>query len=338
MRRFVAILASALLTCGCGQSAREEVVVYTALDREFSEPILEQFESETGIRVLPKYDAESTKTVGLVNVIIQEQNRPRCDLFWNNEMMHMLRLKESGLLDVYAAPAAGDYPASFRSPDNDWYGFAARIRVLVVNTDLVPEDKRPTSVMNLVDPEWQDQVGIAKPLFGTTATHGAVLFAEWGQPKAEEFFGQLKRNAQILSGNKQVAQAVAVGQLAFGLTDTDDAIIERDKGMPVEIVYPDQGDQQMGALFIPNTLGLIRGGPHPAAARRLMDYLLSGQVEAQLAQGDSAQFPLSQNVDTLSRAVAADSPPIKHMDVDFAAAAEIWPQASEFLKATFETD
>ena len=83
---------------GCWSRSAEEVVVYAALDREFSEPLLDEFQRRTGVRVLPKYDVESTKTVGLVNALIQEQARPRCDLFWNNEILHTVRLEKTGLL------------------------------------------------------------------------------------------------------------------------------------------------------------------------------------------------------------------------------------------------
>ena len=138
---------------------------------------------------------------------------------------------------------------------------------------------------------------MAKPLFGTTATHAACLFAAWGDRKAKEFFEKLKRNeVQILSGNKQVAMTVAGGRADFGLTDTDDALIEVEKGMPVVIVYPDQDAGGLGTLFIPNTLAIIHGGPNPAAARRLVDYLLSPEVESTLAAGPSAQIPLNPNV------------------------------------------
>jgi iron(III) transport system substrate-binding protein len=322
-----------VLFAGCWSAAPEEVVVYTALDREFSEPILDQFQRKTGIRVLAKYDVESTKTVNLVNAIIQEGDRPRCDLFWNNEILHTLRLDELGLLDSYACPRAAEYPPAYRGADNEWFGFAARIRVLIVNTDLVPPAERPTSIHDLVDPKWQGRVGIAKPLFGTTATHAAVLFAAWGEDRAQDYFRRLQENAEVLAGNKQVALNVAAGRLAFGWTDTDDAIIERDKGLPVEIVYPDQEPDGLGALFIPNTLALIRGAPHPAHARRLVDYLLSPAVEAQLAAGRSAQFPLNSAVDAKSH--AAGDQPIRHMEVDFAAAAAQWDKAAAFLRDEF---
>jgi len=331
------LLCPVLLSIGgCWSSSGQEVVVYTALDREFSEPIFKDFERETGIKVLAKYDVESTKTVGLVSAIIQEKNRPRCDLFWNNEILHTLRLEKLGLLDTYDAPAAENYPRTYRSTDGAWHGFAARTRVLIVNTNLVAEGKRPDSIRDLTDPEWKGKVAIAKPLFGTTATHAAVLFAAWGDEQAEDFFRRLKENAQVLSGNKQVALAVARGELAFGLTDTDDAIIEKDKGMPVEIVYPDQGEDDMGALFIPNTLGLIKGTANGESARRLVDYLLSSDVEKKLAQGDSAQFPLNSKVAVRSR--AQGDKPIKHMEADFAAAADKWETAAEFLRDEFAAD
>ncbi|MGI9456850.1 MAG: hypothetical protein ACR2NU_09820, partial [Aeoliella sp.] len=68
---------------GCSREP-QEVVVYTALDEVFSQPILDQFAAETGSKVLVKGDTESTKTVGLAQAIISERDRPRCDLFWNN--------------------------------------------------------------------------------------------------------------------------------------------------------------------------------------------------------------------------------------------------------------
>jgi iron(III) transport system substrate-binding protein len=329
----LAIVVLTIGVAGCWSASEQQVVVYTALDREFSEPILLDFEKQTGIRVLPKYDVESTKTVGLVNAIIGEQQRPRCDLFWNNEILHTLRLERIGLLEAYQCARSNDFPPTYRSPEGSWYGLAARIRVLLVNTDLVPEDERPDSILDLVDPKWKGQVGIAKPLFGTTATHAAVLFDRWGEERACDFFLQLKDHAQVLSGNKQVALAVSAGQIAFGLTDTDDAIIERDKAMPVEIVYPDQGDDQIGALFIPNTLALIRGSAHGEQARQLLDYLLSPEVETRLASGTSAQFPLSKLVTAQSRAQGDE--PIRHMEADFSRAAAKWDPAAAFLAETF---
>src|SRR5438876_1646684 len=121
MRPVTVLLATSLFLAGCWSSRQSEVVVYAALDREFSEPVLNDFTKATGIRVLAKYDEESTKTVGLTNVLIQEKSRPRCDVFWNNEILNTLRLEKQGLLDSYRSQAAEAYPEMYRSADGTWH-------------------------------------------------------------------------------------------------------------------------------------------------------------------------------------------------------------------------
>lgn len=344
MSRCLLALAVALLVSsgpGCsfeesrpeGTEGRGEVVVYCALDREFSSAVLEEYGRETGLQVLPKYDIESTKTVGLVSAIIAEQNRPRCDLFWNNEILHTLRLKKLGLLDVFTVEELPKWPEQFRDPQRQWHGFAARARVLLVNTQLVAESERPDSVDDLLDPKWQGKVGIARPLFGTTATHAAVLFATLGDEAAVKFFTDFKANGKVLGGNKQVALAVSSGELAFGLTDTDDALIEVEAARDVAIVFPDQGPDQPGTMLIPNTLCMIKGGPHPEAARRLARRIVSAETEIALARAASAQIPLHADVQERPRVLPEPSP--RWMEVDFAQAAANWDTASEKLREIF---
>ncbi len=329
-----ATFMTAIALSGCVESTTDEVVVYAALDKEFSQPLLEAFEKETGVRALAKFDVESNKTVGLANEIMAQSNRQRCDLFWNNEILHTLRLKRAGLLVPYHSPEADKYPTEFVDRENTWHGFAARARVLVVNTDRLPDrDAWPTSVLDLADPRWKDNCGLARPLFGTTATHAAVLLQALGAEQGRAFWEQVAANAIVEGGNKQVAVNVARGRYAFGLTDTDDAIIERERGAPIEIVFPDQADDQFGALLIPNTLAIVRDGPNTEQAKRLVDYLLKAETEARLATGPSAQIPLHADAPVRSRV----QPPgeIKRMSVDFEAAAEAWEEAARFLAETF---
>jgi iron(III) transport system substrate-binding protein len=329
--------ASAFVGGGCSTPRRQPnsfIVAYVSLDAEFSQPILQAFSRQTGIEVRAKFDIESTKTVGLTQALIAESRHPRCDLFWNNEILNTIRLENLGLLERYESPQAIHYPDSFRSAAQNWCGFAARARVLLINTDLVASDNRPQSIQDLLDPRWRGQIGIAKPLFGTTASHVACLFAYWGEQRARQFFLDLKANqVQILSGNKQVALAVARGEIAIGLTDTDDAIIEIERGKPVAMVYPDRESAQMGTLFIPNSLALIRGGPNPTAARKLIDYLLTVDVEEQLAQSASAQIPLHDESTYEGRVETPRT--VKPLDVDFAAAARQWDTAAHFIRDQF---
>jgi iron(III) transport system substrate-binding protein len=98
-----------LLWSACSKQPEKdhrEVVVYTSLDKVFSQPILETFEKETGIKVLPVYDSEATKTTGLVNRLVAEKANPRADVFWNSETGRSIVLKQKGVLASYKSPSA----------------------------------------------------------------------------------------------------------------------------------------------------------------------------------------------------------------------------------------
>src|SRR6185369_5723555 len=149
------------------------VVLYCAQDREFAEELLADFTKKTGLPVVPKFDTEANKSVSLYQELLAEKQRPRCDVFWNNEILSTIRLQKQGLLEPYDSPAARPYPAATKAADHTWHAFALRARVILVNTRLVQEDERPKSLLNLADPRWRGRVAMARPQFGTSATQAA---------------------------------------------------------------------------------------------------------------------------------------------------------------------
>jgi len=120
-----------LIICiiGCSKeqpAAQQEVVVYTSLDKVFSQPVLEEFENKTSIKVKAVYDSEATKTTGLVNRLIAEKDSPRADVFWNSETGRTIVLKQKGILAPYNSPSATDIPSTFKDAQGYWSGFGAR--------------------------------------------------------------------------------------------------------------------------------------------------------------------------------------------------------------------
>jgi iron(III) transport system substrate-binding protein len=322
---------------GCVGRSESDVVVYSALDQEFAQPILSSFErsTENKTTVIGKFDVESTKTVGLVNLIITEQDRPNCDLFWNNEIMHTVRLQKLGLLQEHSWQVGASHPPGMIASDGTWCGFAARARVLIINKNLIKnEDDYPTSVSDLNNPRWKDQCAMARPLFGTTATHFAVLREINGKEETINELKAINANAKILSGNKQVAMSVSAGTLAWGLTDTDDAIIEKDQGRNVAIVFPDQQPDQLGTLRIPNAIGIIKNAKHPVAAAMLADFLVRPETEDRLAMGNSAQMPLSRKSKFPPRVLPSE--PVRWMNVDFEKAATGWEEWAAEIQTIFD--
>jgi iron(III) transport system substrate-binding protein len=324
-----------ILSTGC-QGSQPRVVLYCAQDREFAEDLFGQFKSETGITVAPKFDTEANKSVSLYFEIVRENDRPRCDVFWNNEILSTIRLQKQGLLVPYPTPKGMAYP---HADDHSWYAFVARARVLIVNTQLLEENARPRALLELTQERWKDDVVMAKPEFGTSATQAACLFQVMGKEKAESFYRGLKANGvQIAPGNKQVAEWVGQGRtpsgkrVAVGITDTDDAMAEVKAGRPVTIIFPDRDG--MGTLFIPNTVAIVAGGPNVDGARKLLDFLLSDNAELALAD-NGWHFSLRKGHEKLSPLGLEAHTEAKRMAVDFSKAADLWDEVQAFLGKEF---
>ncbi len=295
------LVATVFLGSACSQP---DVVIYSALDQVHSEPLIRAFEEETGLTVKANYDLEAVKTVGLVNTLIEEANRPKCDVFWNNELVHTIRLKNKGLLQPYRSKNAEDIPDKWKDPEEYWTGFAARARVFILNEELAreiepDEAKWPKTTRDLFDPKWKGQAGMAKPLAGTTLTHMSVLWSFKGEEWVQSFWEKHReREGRITTGNAHLMKEVVAGQFVFGYTDTDDYRKAEIDGAPVRRIFPDQDltGEIPGCLVIPNSVAMIANCPHPENAKRLIDFILRKETEEALARGPSAQMPVRKSV------------------------------------------
>ena len=271
------------------------MTIYVSTDRVFSEPVLRAYERQSGVTVNAVYDTEETKSTGLANRLLAERARPQADVFWSNEPVRTLVLKSRNVLAPYRSPNADGIPPALVDPEHYWTGFSARIRVIAYNTTLVKPDEAPRSIFDLADPRWRGQVAIADPRFGSTSFHVAALYAVAGDERMDDFFRRLKANdVKIVDGNSVVRDLVARGEVRIGLTDTDDVNVAIEDGQPVAMVLPDATG--LGVPVMPNMVSLIANAPHAVEGQRLIDYLLSRDVEEQLARSAAVQIPLHAGV------------------------------------------
>lgn len=332
-------LLGALLTCllaACG--SEPDLVVYVAMDQVHSEDILRRFAEETGLNVRMEFDTEASKTVGLVARIRGEAKRPRCDVFWNNEVANTIALAQEGRLANYESPSAADIPPEFKDSEHRWTGFAARARCLIVNTERLTPDQYPSGLADLSDPENHPDGGIARPLTGTTLTHVVALYAHYGDHPATAMTDrwiELNRAGELALSNSNGATMnnTAKGALNWAFTDTDDFNVALQRGDPVARIMPDQEEGGLGALLIPNTVAILKDAPHPEAARRLVDFLLSHEVEEELARGRSAQIPVRPSVPRPDHVVSMDG--LRLMPVDWQEVGRRLPEVQNNLTERF---
>jgi iron(III) transport system substrate-binding protein len=301
----------------CGRHGTVSVVVYCSADKEFAEPIFRAYEKKTGVKVLPLYDTEETKTAGLAARLVAEKAHPQADVFWSSDTSRAVALVDQGLAAVYAPRSADGIPGRYRSAAGLWTGFGARIRVILYNTNNVGPGEAPRAIEDLTRPRWKNRVAIANPHFGTMSFQLAALFVQWGDAKASDFLQRLKDNgAVIAAGNSDVKDRVADGRVDAGLLDEDDAVAAvRDK-KPVAIVIPDQdGPDALGTPLMPNVALLVAGAPHVDEGRRFIEFLVSTEVEDMLAASDAAQYPLHPALAGPPSLPALDK--VRIMEVDY---------------------
>jgi iron(III) transport system substrate-binding protein len=331
----VALVISGMCVNGCGRSNSEQrtLVLYCATDREIAQDLIDAFGRESGIHVETKYDTEAAKAVGLVQAIRQEKNHPQCDVFWGGGPYFCTMLANDGCF----APAPADLVAADGSAPHDpqgrWLGFAASYRVLIINTDVLPDAaERPHSYRDLVDPKYKGHIGIANPLFGGMAAHVAALFSALGEPESRQWLQGLRDNhCALCAGMADVKNRVASGELWFGITSTIDAHVAMIGGKPVTVVFLDQNPAEIGTFPWCHAAGIVAGAPHPKEAEAFLRFLLTTRTEKLLADGPG------QNVGILPGSAAEHVKPawipdgVRTMNVDWSAAVAAQPAATRAI-------
>lgn len=315
---------------GCFGGDSDSLVVYCAHDAIFSQQVLDDFTRETGIPIAARFDTEATKSLGLVNLIIREANAPRCDVFWNNETLGTIDLAKRGLTEPYRGEGFKRIPAAYKDPDGQWCGFAARMRVWIVNTDQL--DPTPDAVDSAFESRLEDFTW-AKPLYGTTLTHYCVLWAVQGESFLKDLDTRLREAAVRAASNGQTRDLVANGTCAFGWTDTDDYFGAVDAGKLVAMTPVTVGDGR--TICIPNSVAIIKGTNRRKAAEKFVDYLLSREVELRLAKSESRQIPLGDIGDAQLPIEVAELVPLAASGVDLSQAAAVREDVLKWLTATY---
>src|SRR5215510_6334293 len=197
----------------CRGSSSKTVVVYVSEDQVFSEPVLKDFERDTGIAVKSIFDTEETKSTGVMNRLIAEKDNPQADVYWANEPVRAEVLKQRGISTPYVSPSSEGIPDQFKDPDHYWTGLSARARLPLVN---LKSSIKPNSVMAYTDPAAKGRAAIANPLFGTTTAYIAALFSVWGDDRARAFMDDLKKNeVRMTASNGESTDFVSSQQVDF---------------------------------------------------------------------------------------------------------------------------
>jgi iron(III) transport system substrate-binding protein len=315
----------ALLT-SC-QRNRQQITLYTSVDEPIARPIIDDFTKQTGIHVTLVTDTEASKSVGLAERLRAEKDHPQADVWWGNEPFHTINLADEGVLAPYDSPSAKEIAPQFKDPQHRWTGNGLRVRVIAISehegSNVFPVPNTPVGLSLFSNPRMTNMIVMALPTAGTTGGHVAALYYLWGDDKADAYFRALRdNNIKLVGGNSVVAEEVAKGTIFAGLTDNDDVASAaqelKDSGDHYHFIASDLPDQNsIGTLAIPTTVGLVTGSKNPTAAKKLIDFLLTKEVEQKMMDVKFVMF--SARADAHNDA--------KFMNVDYPAVARKMAEA-----------
>ena len=282
----LAALVAALPGCGGGDT---DLVVYSGRNEALFKPILDDFAEQSGLRISVRFG----DTTDLVGTIVEEGEKPRADVFIAQDAGAMASLGERGLLAKYDASAV---PAKFRSADQTWTGLSARVRVLIVNTEKLKPAGYPKSVFELTEPKWKGR--IAAPNATNASWIGFVSEMRIG--KGDDFtrgwLEAMKGNdLAVIGSHTDVRNAVGSGEFDVGLVNHYYVELEKREGSPVEAVFTDQEPGGFGAVINAASGGMLKNGPNPENAKKLMDFLVGRRAQADFA-GLNYEYPVVPGV------------------------------------------
>lgn len=324
---FAGAIGSWMAGCDRSSGARRSVVAYISADDVLARDVLRACAAATGVEVDAVFDTEMTKTTALESRIRAERDRPRADLFWSSEAMAVHRLASEGLLEQMPEQTWSSWPEAHRDPQRRWLAFSARARVIVARKSVAPIDQWADLARPALAVGSSSSIAIADPRFGTTNGHFAALAQAWraaaargiDAPDFDRWLDGMRANGvRVLSGgNSATVEAVATGECAYGLTDSDDALAAIERGLPLVMSLARTlapGVRGGGTMLIPNTVALIAGGPGDrAAAIRVAEFLVSPACEELIARSPSHNLPLGRASST-STTLASWLPPFAEPD------------------------
>jgi len=277
-------LVAAASSCSVGT---DRLVVYCAHDSQLACPVLERFAGLHGVEVLARYDTEANKSLGLVNRLRTERERPQCDVFWNNELLGTALLGSEGVLMPLSSERSDRLPGSPFPKRRSWVVFGGRLRLVISPR---PVDLSESAVMAALERGDLSDVTIAKPMFGTTLTQYCAWGESWGLEELKRRHQSwLRKGIRYVGGNSATKDLVAAGVCSLGFTDSDDFFVAVDAGRSLHAVPVRVSGK---TICIPNSAAVIQGSRQPDLARRLVEYLCSPEVELELARSPARQIPL----------------------------------------------
>ena len=294
MRRLAtAVLLAALVTtalAACSSSGSDDKTITLVTHDSFaaSKPVLQAFTRQTGwkVRVLKNGDAGAA-----LNQVILTKGAPLGDAFYGVDNTFLTRALDEKVFDVYRPKALTTVTPSLRL-DPTGHATPVDFGDVCINWDKKHYDTRsvepPRSLDDLTDPAFKDQLVVENPAGSSTGlAFVAATVARYGD-RWLDYWDRLRANGvRVVDGWEQAYDGEFSG--AAGSKGTRPIVVSYASSPPAEVYFAQPQPTTAPTASMPSScfrqvefVGVLHGAAHPAAARKLVDFMLSRRFQADM--------------------------------------------------------
>jgi iron(III) transport system substrate-binding protein len=291
LKRLV-VLASLGATVLVGAMAQAgQITIYSGRGETFVQPVIDQFQQETGIQVSVRYG----DTAALAVLLQEEGARTRADLFWGQDAGAMGALARAGLLAKLPDSVYADLPEIYTSRAGEWVATTGRARVVAYSLDRVGADELPASVFDLVDERYRGRVGLA-PTNGSFQSFVTAMRIQHGEERTLEWLRGLKANdAKVYRNNTTQISAIAEREIDFALINNYylPRFTANDPNYPVGQTFMSAGD--LGNMVNVAGIAVLAASRNSADAVRFIEYVLAPAAQSYFTR-EGNEYPVRMDV------------------------------------------
>lgn len=283
------------------------VVIYSGRKESLVQPIIDQFQQESGIEVEVRYG----NTSELAGVLLEEGEGSPADVFYAQDPGGLGAVQKAGLLAELPEEILNKVPDRFSSDQGEWVGISGRARTVVYNTNAIenPETELPENLEGFADPTWAGRLGWA-PTNGSFQAMMTGMRAIWGDEKTQEWLQAIQANQPIAyQSNSAIVAATGAGEIDAGFVNhyyLYRFIAEEGEDFAARNYFLPGGGP--GSLIMVSGAGLLQSAENPDNGLRFIEFLLSGAGQ-QYFSDQTFEYPLVDGVIT-----AVDLPPLEELD------------------------
>lgn len=294
-------LLSALTAATLSLTAQAEQVLnlYSARHYQTDEALYSNFTKATGIKI-NRIDGKEDE---LFERIRREGPASPADVFLTVDAARLQIAEDAGLFaPVNSKVLKTAIPAQFRDPNNNWFGFSYRARVIAYNKAKV----KPTDIDSMSDlaaPKFKGKLCVRSGGHVYNRTLVAGMIYNLGEDKTRDWVdGVIKNLARDpKGGDTDQMRAVAAGECDIAITNNyyyarlmaSSKPEDQDVVSKVGIVFPDQ--KTTGTHINISGGGMLKNAPNKAAAVKFLEYLASPEAQAYFANGNN-EYPVVADV------------------------------------------